>query len=278
MGRSAEVEGALRPRHARHRHRRAARRRHDTSRRVPHRPRAGDLCRAFADHLRMVWLTPAMDSLFMGAASERRRFFDRLVLAIDAEHSAASRRSTARCAREIACWKTAIFDAHWLRRHRARNRGARRRRRRDSATRRSATAAGDAGGARPQLAFPSARIALDGWMECAAQRDGAGGRGTLSRDAARKPLPRRRRRPHIGRSAPDRPAVVYAPKNMPARDASTGEQKALLIGLVLAHAGLVAEMTGITPLLLLDESRGASRSPTPRRAVRGTRGSARRSG
>jgi DNA replication and repair protein RecF len=47
--------------------------------------------------------------------------------------------------------------------------------------------------------------------------------------------------------------VVYAPKNMPARDASTGEQKALLIGLVLAHAGLVSEMTGITPLLLLDE-------------------------
>jgi DNA replication and repair protein RecF len=47
--------------------------------------------------------------------------------------------------------------------------------------------------------------------------------------------------------------VIYAPKRMPARDASTGEQKALLIGLVLAHAGLVAEMTGITPLLLLDE-------------------------
>src|ERR1700684_4525121 len=47
--------------------------------------------------------------------------------------------------------------------------------------------------------------------------------------------------------------VVYAPKNMPARDASTGEQKALLIGLVLAHATLVTEMTGITPLLLLDE-------------------------
>jgi DNA replication and repair protein RecF len=40
---------------------------------------------------------------------------------------------------------------------------------------------------------------------------------------------------------------------VPARDASTGEQKALLIGLVLVHASLVAEMTGITPLLLLDE-------------------------
>ena len=47
--------------------------------------------------------------------------------------------------------------------------------------------------------------------------------------------------------------MIYAPKNMPARDASTGEQKALLIGLVLAHATLVAEMTGIMPLLLLDE-------------------------
>jgi len=47
--------------------------------------------------------------------------------------------------------------------------------------------------------------------------------------------------------------VVYAPKTMPAREASTGEQKALLIGLVLAHAALVAETTGIVPLLLLDE-------------------------
>ncbi len=48
-------------------------------------------------------------------------------------------------------------------------------------------------------------------------------------------------------------AVVYAPKNIPATDASTGEQKALLIGLVLAHAGLIAEMTGSAPVLLLDE-------------------------
>ena len=42
---------------------------------------------AFADHLRVVWLTPAMDQLFTGPASERRRFLDRLVLAVDAEHS-----------------------------------------------------------------------------------------------------------------------------------------------------------------------------------------------
>ena len=43
------------------------------------------------------------------------------------------------------------------------------------------------------------------------------------------------------------------PKNIPAADASTGEQKALLIGLVLAHAGLLAEMSGFAPVLLLDE-------------------------
>ena len=42
---------------------------------------------AFADHLRVVWLVPAMDTLFAGAPSERRRFLDRLVLAVDAEHA-----------------------------------------------------------------------------------------------------------------------------------------------------------------------------------------------
>ena len=53
---------------------------------------------------------------------------------------------------------------------------------------------------------------------------------------------------------------------MPARDASTGEQKALLIGLILAHAALVAETTGITPLLLLDEV-VAHLDPTRRSAL-----------
>jgi DNA replication and repair protein RecF len=47
--------------------------------------------------------------------------------------------------------------------------------------------------------------------------------------------------------------VIYAAKSIPAADASTGEQKALLIGLVLAHARLLSEMTGAAPVLLLDE-------------------------
>ena len=47
--------------------------------------------------------------------------------------------------------------------------------------------------------------------------------------------------------------MVFSEKAMPAAQSSTGEQKALLIGLILAHAGLVAQISGMTPILLLDE-------------------------
>jgi DNA replication and repair protein RecF len=103
-------------------------------------------------------------------------------------------------------------------------------------------------------AFPSAHIMLDGWMENALINEPA----TAVEDRYRDILRNSRARDAAAGRTLDGPhltdlQVVYAPKNMPARDASTGEQKALLIGLVLAHANLVAEMTGITPLLLLDE-------------------------
>src|SRR5262249_8928630 len=102
--------------------------------------------------------------------------------------------------------------------------------------------------------FPSAEIALDGWMENALVSETA----PPVEDRYREILRTGRARDAAAGRTLDGPhltdlQVVYAPKNMPARDASTGEQKALLIGLVLAHASLVAEMTGITPLLLLDE-------------------------
>jgi DNA replication and repair protein RecF len=95
---------------------------------------------------------------------------------------------------------------------------------------------------------------LDGWMENALITEPA----TAVEDRYRQILRDSRARDAAAGRTLDGPhltdlQVVYAPKNMPARDASTGEQKALLIGLVLAHASLVAEMTGITPLLLLDE-------------------------
>src|SRR5579872_5864470 len=69
---------------------------------------------AFADHLRIVWLTPAMDGLFAGPASERRRFLDRLVLAVDAQHSsrvAALERSLRSRNRLL---EDSPGDSHWL--------------------------------------------------------------------------------------------------------------------------------------------------------------------
>lgn len=103
-------------------------------------------------------------------------------------------------------------------------------------------------------AFPAADIALDGWMENALLNEPA----TAVEDRYREILRNGRPRDAAAGRTLEGPhltdlQVVYAPKGMPARDASTGEQKALLIGLVLAHATLVAETTGITPLLLLDE-------------------------
>src|SRR3954468_11040470 len=207
---------------------------------------------AFADHLRAIWLTPVMDQLFMGPASERRRFLDRLVLAVDAEHTGRvsalerSLRSRNRLLEE------ARPDAHWLDaiEH-------------ETAELAVAVAAGrsetvqrlqGALAQRRDEVFPSAEIALNGWME----------QGLLSHPAVeieeryRAILKDNRPRDAAAGRTLDGPhltdlTVLYAPKNIPAADASTGEQKALLIGLVLAHAGLIAEMTGFAPVLLLDE-------------------------
>ncbi|WP_420132982.1 DNA replication/repair protein RecF [Rhodopseudomonas sp.] len=209
---------------------------------------------AFGDHLRMVWLTPAMDGLFMGAASERRRFFDRLVLAIDSQHSgrvSALDRSLRSRNRLLEDYRNA--DSHWLdaiERETAELAVAVAAMRGQTATRLAAML--DARGA--ASAFPSAKIMLDGWMETALLAEPA----TAVEDRYRGVLRDSRPRDAAAGRTLDGPhltdlEVVYAPKAMPARDASTGEQKALLIGLVLAHAQLVSEMTGITPLLLLDE-------------------------
>jgi DNA replication and repair protein RecF len=208
---------------------------------------------AFGDHLRMVWLTPAMDGLFLGPASERRRFFDRLVLAIDSEHSARVSALDRSLRSRNRLLEVRNYDDHWC----------------DAIERETAELAVAVAAMRGQTAaklastlrargeassFPSAQIMLDGWMENALMSEPA----TAVEDRYREILRDNRARDAIAGRTLDGPhltdlQVVYAPKNVPARDASTGEQKALLIGLVLAHANLVAEMTGITPLLLLDE-------------------------
>src|SRR5438105_8264288 len=119
---------------------------------------------AFGDHLRMVWLTPTMDGLFLGAASERRRFFDRLVLAIDSGHSArvnALERSLRSRNRLLEDPKA---DAHWLEaieHETAQLAVAVAALRGETVTRLQAKLSARASAS----AFPSAVIALDGWME-----------------------------------------------------------------------------------------------------------------
>ncbi|MGB8893161.1 MAG: DNA replication/repair protein RecF [Pseudolabrys sp.] len=209
---------------------------------------------AFADHLRVVWLTPAMDPLFNGPASERRRFLDRLVLAVDAQHSsrvAALERSLRSRNRLL---EGAPSDSHWL----------------DAVEHETAEVAVAVAAARAETVkrlsaalvvsrretpgFPQAEIALQGWMEQLLPDHSA----TEIEDRYRALLKENRARDAAAGRTLDGPhlsdlAISHAGKNIPAAEASTGEQKALLIRLVLAHAGLIKQMTNFAPLLLLDE-------------------------
>jgi DNA replication and repair protein RecF len=209
---------------------------------------------AFADHLRVVWLTPAMDGLFDGPASERRRFLDRLVLAVDAEHlgrvSALERALRSR----NRLLEDARPDSHWLdaiEHETAELAVAVTALRVETVTRLQAALAARRN---PASAFPAAEIALTGWMEKLVPLHPA----IEIEDRYRVVLRDNRARDAAAGRTTDGPhlsdlAVGYPSKNIPAADASTGEQKALLIGLVLAHAGLLAEMSGFAPVLLLDE-------------------------
>jgi DNA replication and repair protein RecF len=207
---------------------------------------------AFADHLRVVWLVPAMDTLFVGAPSERRRFLDRLALAVDAEHGSRVNALERSLRSRNRLLEEARPDSHWL----------------DAVEHETAELAVAVAGQRVETvhrldgvlasrkgsAFPPAEIALDGWMEKLIpehpaieieERYRAVLRDNRARDAA---AGRTSDGPHLTDLK-----VTYAHKDIAAADASTGEQKALLIGLVLAHGRLIAEMTGFAPILLLDE-------------------------
>src|SRR5580658_5861544 len=207
---------------------------------------------AFADHLRVVWLTPTMDALFTGAPSERRRFLDRLALAVDAEHASRVNALERSLRSRNRLLEDPRPDAHWL----------------DAVEHETAELAVAVASLRAETvrrlqaelesrkdaAFPPADIALDGWMEKLIpehpaieieERYRAVLRDNRTRDAA---AGRTLDGPHLTDLK-----VVYAAKGIAAADASTGEQKALLIGLVLAHASLIADMTGRAPVLLLDE-------------------------
>jgi DNA replication and repair protein RecF len=206
----------------------------------------------FAEHVRVIWLTPAMDSLFVGAPSERRRFLDRLALAVDADHGSRINALERALRSRNRLLEDPRPDTHWLdavEHETAELAVAVASSRVETVRRLEAVLA-----SRKGAAFPPAEIALDGWMEQLIPAHPAAKIEARYRALLRDNRPRDAA---AGRTL-DGPhltdlGVTYAAKGIAAADASTGEQKALLIGLILAQARLTADMTSFAPVLLLDE-------------------------
>jgi DNA replication and repair protein RecF len=221
----------------------------------------------FAEHLRIVWLTPAMDGLFSGPASERRRFLDRLVLAVDASHSSRVSALERSLRSRNRLLEDPRPDPHWLdavEHETAELAIAVATLRAETVGRLQSALAAGRGAA---TAFPFAEIALQGWIEEVSLSEPS----SELEDRYRERLKESRSRDAAAGRTLDGPhltdlRVTYGPKGIPAADASTGEQKAILIRLVLAHSALLADMSGYSPLLLLDEV-AAHLDPGRRRAL-----------
>lgn len=202
-----------------------------------------------------LWLTPAMDRLFSDGAAGRRKFLDRFAQSLDAglsRHINAYEKAMRERNRLLQTPGTAFEANSWLdgleeemALHGVALAAAR-------LVALDALAVGLA--AIPEAAFPRAEVALEGALEAALRRQSA----LDVEDGFRLELRQARGLDaSAGRSlsGPHRSdlQVVYAAKAMPAGDCSTGEQKALLVGLILAQAHSVAARTGDVPMLLLDE-------------------------
>ena len=210
---------------------------------------------ALLEHACILWLTPAMDGLFTGAAGDRRRFLDRMVLAIDPSHGRRVTDFEKAMRSRNKLLEDSSVDAAWL----------------DAiegqmaetgvavafargelvALLRGIIAKGPAG---PDAPFPNADITLEGTLEDLLLEAAAAD----LEDNYRALLVRSRRRDRAAGRTLEGPhrsnlAIRHGPKNMEAVLCSTGEQKALLTGLVLAQAQLVGDVSGMTPILLLDE-------------------------
>lgn len=205
----------------------------------------------------VLWLTPAMDRLFVEGASSRRKFFDRMVLALYPDHAGhVARYEAAMRERGRLLAEERAADPAWLsalERKMAEHSVAVAAARRDAlgALQRLIDANVERSDGGP---FPHAVLALEGEVEARLATDKA----LDVEDWLVDTLARRRLqdqsagRAGFGIHRTDL-AVTHAPKSMAAGRCSTGEQKALLIGLILAQTRLVAELTGCWPLLLLDE-------------------------
>jgi DNA replication and repair protein RecF len=220
-----------------------------------------------AQAARMTWLTPAMDRLFSGPAGDRRRFLDRLALGAAPEHGAAAIAYERALRERQRLLNENRFDAAWLNaleREMAAHGAALAYARMEVVSLLRASIATRADGA-----FPKAVIALDGALEAAF------GNGDQSADIEewfmQTLLKTRRRDAAAGRTldGPHRSDLLvrHAGKDMPAELCSTGEQKALLLGLVLAHARALADAPGVGPALVLLDEAAAHLDPDRRAAL-----------
>lgn len=211
---------------------------------------------ALAEHVKLVWLIPAMDGLFTGAASERRRFLDRLVVTVDPNmRKPLSRYERAMRQRnrlfQLREYSRALFEGLEQQMAEA---GTAIAAARVDAIARLAGLIERTRAAQGEGPFPHAEIALEGLLETGLAERPA----TEVEDAFRLALEEGRERDRAASRALEGPhlsdlIVVHGPKNAPAAHCSSGEQKALLIGLVLAKAELIREVSGLSPLVLLDE-------------------------
>lgn len=209
---------------------------------------------AFAEFIRLIWLTPDMDGLFRGAAGERRRFLDRLVLAIDSGHGTRVQSLERALRSRNRLLEESFTQYRWL----------------DAIEREIAELGIAVALARKETvdrlthvisqsqyeetSFPFSVLELQGDIDQLVAHNAASDceeqfQSLLHANRARD---KSAGRTLIGPQTSDL-AVRHGPKDMSASASSTGEQKALLVGIILAHAELIKQMSGISPLVLLDE-------------------------
>ncbi len=204
------------------------------------------------DHLRVLWLTPAMDGLFTGGASDRRRFLDRLVLSIDPAHGRRVNDFERAMRSRNKLLSEPGWDAGWLSGledqmaglgvalHMARQEMI-------------GLLTGLVEHGEAATAFPVPLLGLAGFLDGEWHHPA----GDLE-DRYRVILQQTRGRDAAAGRTLEGPhradlLISHRTKEIEAARCSTGEQKALLVGLVLAHARLTARLTGFAPILLLDE-------------------------
>lgn len=207
---------------------------------------------ALAEYLACVWLTPQMDRLFLDSSRERRRFLDRLVFSFDPGHAGRVTRYDNALSQRSKLLREGKGEPAWL----------------DALEEQMAETGVAIAAARLDFThrlqkacertdhthFPLARFAVSGALEARL----AGASALNVEEGFKESLQRSRMKDALTGGAATGPhksdlAVTYAAKDMAAEHCSTGEQKALLIGLILAHARLITAARGHPPILLLDE-------------------------